>query len=203
MASQPFNNPSAQPELVEMFRSLLRKSRTEPADIPVAPAVITMTFGGAGGGSLNQGSCGLIEVTFPCRILGCQLYSGAYTGLSGTVPASLQPVAVTATIELLLGSKGAWIGGGVPIYGSNLAGRPALSAVPEASVDTTLWITDTLQPGDLLAYGLSSFTGLATFIVMSLAVRRVDATGQGVNNLTNTGGTAFTTAAGQPLAVRN
>jgi hypothetical protein len=135
---------------------------------------------------------GLVEVTFPCRILGCHLFSGIMT------TGGPAPIASTASVYLGLASQGSWATGSQPLYAGTM---PSISASAEANVDTSGWILE-LQPGDLIPYGLVSFTGSATFLTLTLPVRRLDVRGIGLQSVDDGGGTAFTDGSGNEFTVR-
>ena len=193
--SQPFNNPSASPALVEMWRNNLRKSRPPQPDRPVLPSVIVMTFDGAGQ-ALTAGQAGIAEITFPCKIIGCHMYAGIYS------PSLLKlvPAVISATVDLGLAIRNSWVGGSVPLYGTSP--RPALASQAESDVDVSGWPVIDMQPNDLIPYALVSITGTATVVTLTLVLRRVDLTGTGVEDVFDGAGIDFTDANGDPFTVR-
>jgi hypothetical protein len=190
--SQPFNNPASSPALVEMWRNNLRKSFRPDPIVPVAPLVVTINFDG-GAEPPVVGLGGLVRITFPCRILNCYIEAGIGSLLG---PA---PMAASATVYLGLAEQGAWASGSTPLYGATI---PTLTAAPEAIIDVSDWTVD-LQPGDMIPYGLTSFSGTATWLSLSLGIKRLDATRLGVGTLTDEGSTEFTNGSGDPFTVRN
>jgi hypothetical protein len=194
----PFNNPSAQPELVQMWRSAINKARTEIPPAPVLPSVILANFDGVGL-PLTVGMAAFAEVTFPCRLLGCHIYAGV-----ANITTGIQPIACSASVELRLAAQGQWASGSRTVYATT---RPTLTAAVEADVDITGWVTS-FQPGDVLTYVLSTFTGTATVLTISLPVRRLDVVGVGSPSLRDGAGsvilgTEFTTSAGEPFVLRS
>jgi hypothetical protein len=190
--STPFNNPEANPELVEVWRTLIAKARQEIPPPPVLPASININFDSAGT-PLTANMAGLCEIAFPCRILSCHMFAGTASGSSGILP-----TVATATVDLRIGSQGQWAGGSMPLYP---AGAPTMTNTSEAAIDTTGWIDD-LQPGDLLLWRLVSIVGTATWLSVTLRIRRLDVTGLGVAALTNQGAVNFTDASGASFVVR-
>ena len=163
------------PGLVEMFRQLIAKAQQEIPEPPVQPTCIMANFDGGGEGEvLREGMATFAHVTFPCRIMSCSMFAGI-----ASVTTGINPVAVTASVELRLAKVGAWATASVPLYAGT---RPAMTAVAEQSVDITGWTTD-LQPGDLLTYVLSTFTGTATVLTLSLPIRRIDVTRVGLDDV--------------------
>lgn len=166
--------PATNPALVEMWRSAIRKAQQTIPDPPVLPSVLTINFDG-GGLPLVAGLAGLAEVTFPCRILGCHIYAGS---------ALLEPIPVTATVELRLSAHGFWSSGSTPLYGTSSI--PSITAVAETDVSVTGWIID-LQPGDLIPYQLVTFSGAATWLSVNIPLRRLNQTGTGVSDVLSGG----------------
>jgi hypothetical protein len=78
---------------------------------------------------------------------------------------------------------------------------PSLANQSEADVDITGWITS-LQPGDQLIYSLSQFTGLATCITMTIAMKRIDQTDVGNPPVVDDTGGQFTDTSGDPFTTR-
>lgn len=183
----PFNNPAAQPELVEMWRNNLKKSQQALPEPPVLPTVISVNFDG-GGQPLVAGLAGLVEVTFPCRILSCHMYAGSTL---------IEPINVTATVDLRRGQQGIWSAGSHPLYGTTM---PSMTAQAESSPSITGWEVD-LQPGDLIVYRLATFTGTATWLTLTLPVKRIDVTGVGELGITDSG--TSVTVDGVPVVLRS
>lgn len=165
---------SARPELVAMWQSVLRKAQ-QPKDAPmVLPTAVIINFDG-GGQALTTGLGGIAEISFPCRLLACRMYGGIVSS-SGPLP-----VLTTATVYLGLSSVGNWVSGARPLYG---ASPPSMTSIEEEDIDTSDWVTE-LQPGDLIPYALTAFSGTATFLTVVLVVRRIDVTGIGVTEVDN------------------
>ena len=198
--SQPFNNSAAQPALVEMWRNNLRKSRavaqqrdpTVPPPATNTQAVVNIVFDG-GGQALVEGMAGVVEVTFACRIVGCHMFAGVGGALG------IEPWPATATVYLGIGAQTVWANGTTPLYG---AAVPAINNLSEVTLDITTWLVD-LQPGDLIAYALTSTTGTATVLVVSLPLLRIDTTGIGLTPATDVAEEPFTNQAGQTFTLRN
>lgn len=196
IGSQPFNNSAAAPALVEMWRNNLRKSRAvvpAPAPTLAQTAMVNIVFEG-GGQPLFAGLGGLVEIPFPCTVLGCHMFAGTVD------PVTFEPVPsiVSATVILRLGTQGAWAGGTRPLYATV---PPAMVSVVEEAPVIDGWVTQ-LQAGDLIAYSLAAFTGAATFLTLSLPIRRIDTTGLGTEALTDATGDAYVDASGQTYTVR-
>ena len=173
-----------------MWRSAILKARVQQEKIDQS-AAIEINFDG-GGQPLTVGLGGLIRVTFPCRVLNCYIEAGGVT-LTGCVP-----MIADATVYLGLGEQGLWAEGSTPLFGGTI---PTLAGASESSLDVSDWAID-LQPGDLIPYGLLTFAGTATWLSVSLAVKRMDVPGIGVGTLVDGGAAEFTNATGDPFVVR-
>lgn len=178
----PFVRPGSQAALVEMYRSLLRKSqvppaRAETADV-IAPTSINFNFDGVAVAPV-PGMVQMGEVPWPCHILSARMYAGNPLG---------DPAVATATVDLRMGQKGVWSLGSTAIYGTG--GMPTLTATVEQDVPITTWAVIELQPGDLLVGALNAFssTAGATWVVLALLVRRIVPTGIGVTTVVSDGG---------------
>lgn len=182
-------------ELVEMWRDNLRKSQQTLPPAPVLTSALVMNFDGAGQ-ALTVGMGGIPEMPPGAfRIIGCHLTAGIWN-----LPAlKIVPIATTASVDISLASQGQWVGGSRPIYGTV---PPSLTAAAEADIDVSSWIVD-LQPGDILAYALSTFSGAATVLTVTLTLRRVDAIGIGAPAVTDSTGAGFTNASGQTFTLRS
>lgn len=189
VVSSPFNNPSAQPALVEMWRNNLRKSRTPPPDKLPLPSSINVVMDG-GGFALSAGLAGLVEVRFPCRILACHLFAGS---------AALAPVAVTASVDLRLGRQGSWASGSSFLHGGTL---PGITAAVESDVSVSDWIVN-LEPGDLILYRLVSISGAATWLTLTLPVLRLDLTSSGTDDVIDGFGDDIVTSDGESVILRS
>lgn len=185
----PFNNPTAHPELVEMWRNNLRKSQQRIPPPSVLAATVLICFGG-GSYALLGGEATMAVVTFPCRILSATLLAG---------DSALNPVPFTATVDVRLGALGNWSSGSTPLHGGTM---PAMASVPEKLIDIADWITE-LQPGDLLPSRIVSCSGVASWLILCLWVRRLDVVGIDVGTVTDTGGAAFTDSGGNPYVIRS
>jgi hypothetical protein len=152
--------------------------------------VLLANFDGVGV-ALTAGMAGMIEVNFPCRILGCHMYAGIAT------PIGPQPIAATASVYLGLGAQGSWATGSRTLYANTM---PTLSGTAEANVDTTGWVRE-LQPGNVIPYQLVSFVGSATFLTVALTVRRLDTVGVGAIDMVDVAGAAFTDSNGAEFVV--
>ncbi len=189
----PFSIPSAQPALVDMWRSAINKARQEIPPAAVLPTVISINMDSVGL-PLVPNMAGMIQVTFPCRILGCFIYAGTANDTDGLMPAS-----VTATVDLRLGTQGDWSGGSVALYNTDTI--PTITAAAETSLSVDLWHID-LQPGDLILWRLVTFLGSATWMSVQLSVRRIDVTGIGVSSVFDPSSVDFTDGGGNPFVIR-
>jgi hypothetical protein len=191
----PFNNPSAQPDLVQMWRSAINKARQEIPPPPLLTAALIINFDGAGQ-PLTVGMGGIPELPPGAfRIIGAHLAAGIWS----LTDLSIVPIAVTATVDIQLATQGTWVGGSRPLYGS---ARPGLSSQAETDIDVTGWITE-LQPGDMLAYALATFTGTASVLTLTLTLRRIDVAGIDAAPVTDTTGSEFTDANGRSFTTRS
>lgn len=198
LGSQPFNAPQAAPELVEMWRSVLRKAQRPETDtlppVPQAGAVI-INFDGAGQ-PLTAGMGGIPEIPPGAwRIVGCHMAAGMYDVNS----LRIVPVAVSASVNLQLASHGSWQGGSRSLWANTM---PTLTAQAEADIDLSGWITD-LQPGDSIPYALATFTGSATVLTLTLTLRRLDVTGINAAPVTDDTGAIFTDSNGAAFVIRS
>jgi hypothetical protein len=181
--------------LDDAFTLLLAKARTRLPDEglnPPLPTTININFDGVGL-PLTVNMAGLVEITFPCTILGCHIYAGT-AGSTG-----LQPSFVTATVDLLLSQQGTWASGAATLY--NTGTIPTITAAVETSVSITGWIVN-LQPGDLILWRLATFSGTATWMSVTLPIRRLDTQNIGVLSLFDSSSINFTNASGSPFVVR-
>lgn len=161
------------PELQAMWESVLRKAQ-QPNDPAVAdPVSINIVFDGANQ-PLTVGMGGIFKIPYPCRILSCEMYS-ATTSLSGVFPAL-----TTATVYLGI-STGEWSSGAVPLTGTDPI---AMTNIEYQAIDVASWIRE-LQPGDVLPYSLTAFTGTATILSVVLWLRKLDVAGIGVAGVTD------------------
>lgn len=180
--------PTRVPALVEMWRDVFRKSYQPMPPAQVHTPVILFHFNG-GGAPLVVGQPMMAAVTFPSRVIGCWLFAGDDT---------LNPVSVTASVDLRRGQQGHWAEGSHPLYGATM---PGLSGASEADVSIADWFTE-LQPGDLLPARLAVFTGSATWLLLVLPLRRLDAVGLGVDELV-AGGDSIVTSGGDRVVLRS
>lgn len=180
--------PTRAPELVEMWRGVYRNSRQTFPALPIHTPVILFHFSG-GGLSLVTGHPIMTIATFPCRILGCWMFAG---------DDNLQPVAVTATVDLRIGQRGSWSAGSSPLYGSTM---PGLTAASEADVSVADWLVN-LQPGDLLPARLATFSGLATWLLLALPLRKLDAIGLGADDLVDSAEDQVVDESGNQVVLR-
>lgn len=194
--SQPFNNPSAHPELVDMWRSVIRKAQqNQEQKTPLAQtAALIINFDGAGQ-PLTVGMGGIPEMPPGAfRIMGVHMAAGIWN------PTDLRivPIITTASVDIRLASNGMWQGGARPLYANT---RPGLVAQAEAEIDISAWVTE-LQPGDLISYALATFSGTASVLTLTLTLRRLDVTGLDAPTANDTTGTAFTDASGLAFTLR-
>jgi len=180
-----------------MFRSLIRKAYVDPNRGTSAPAqsgAIIINLDNSIR-PLFAGMCGIPQIPpGGWQIIGIHLAAGTWNPTSFR----LQPVSCTATIDLRLASLGTWgAAGGIPLAPV----MPRLVNQAEADIDITGWITS-LQPGDQLIYSLSQFTGNATCITMTIAMKRIDQTDVGNPPVVDDTGTEFTDPDGDPFTTR-
>jgi len=191
----PFNNPSAQPALVEMWRSAINKARTEIPPPPLLTAALIINFDGAGS-VLTVGMGGIPELPpGSFRIIGAHLAAGVWS----PTDLLITPITTTATVDIRLASHGMWSGGARPIYGTT---QPGLTAQAEADIDISGWITE-LQPGDILSYALATFTGSATVLTLTLTLRRIDVAGINAPAFFDGSSVDFTDSSGIPFVSRS
>lgn len=191
----PFNDPSAQPDLVQMWRSAINKARQEIPPPPLLTSALIINFDGAGL-PLTVGMGGIPELPPGAfRVIGAHLAAGIWSPTSLTIT----PIIVTASVDIRLAAQGTWGGGSRPLYGST---RPSLSAQAEADIDVTGWITE-LQPGDLLPYALATFSGTATVLTFTLTLRRIDVVGIDAPPVTDVAGSSFTDSSGRAFTTRS
>lgn len=192
---------SSESQLDKAFSILLAKARQREEQQRAAsaeqadPCALVMNFDGAGQ-PLTVGMGGIPELPSGAfQIVGAHLAAGIWslTGLR------IVPIPTTATVDIQLAAQGTWGGGSIPLYG---AIRPGLSLQAEADIDLTGWITE-LQPGDILAYALSTFTGTATVLTLTLTLRRIQVVGIDAPPVTDDTGADFTDSAGRAFTTRS
>lgn len=181
----------AETKIVNAVRTIIAKATPADKATIAQPSVILINFDGAGQ-ALTVGMAGLVEVTFPCRILGCHIYAGIMTTTGPT------PDIADASVYLGLATQGAWAVGSRTLYANIM---PTISGVAEADVSVAGWTLD-LQPGDLIPYGLVSFVGTATFLTLALPVRRLDVRGIGVGAVANAAANTLINNAGNTVVQR-
>ena len=177
--------PSADAQLVNMWRSAIMKARLREDEVKRQPdqVALILNFDGAGQ-PLTVGMCGI--PTMPpgaFRIIGCHMNAGIWN------PDLLRvsPIPVTASVDIRLTSNGHWAGAGTALYGTT---RPTLTAQEEASIDISGWIVE-LQPGDILPYALATFSGTATVLTLTLLLRRIDLIGIDAPTVVDDSGTTL------------
>lgn len=154
------------------FITLLGKAQRPDPPPPVLPVSIEFGFDGVGAApDLDMVSKG--SVVFPARIIGCYIHAGN---------PQTAPAAATATFDLRIGRRGSWASGTVPLYGPL---QPGMADVAEQDFSIAGWYTLDLQPGDLLVARLLSFSTSAgaTWVTLSLVVRRLDVLGMGLSTV--------------------
>lgn len=170
MTSNPVE--SRRPELTAMFEGLIRKAQPTPDPPTAEPAMINIVFDGAGQ-PLTVGMGGILQIPYPCRILSATMFAGT-TSTIGVTPAV---VSANVFVGLSTGSLGdAWANGVAPLYGTSL---PAIVDSDSSEMDVTSWVRE-LQPYDIIAYALTSFTGTATLLNLGLLVKKLDIQGLGI-----------------------
>lgn len=139
----------------------------------------TIPTGSGGGVVVPTTGSGLTTITIPFSAGGLVLPS---SGLPGVVeiPGSLSlvwvhmfagneagsPVTVTASVDVRLTSEGSF-GGSTPIYGTTL---PRLQSDAAISIDIAGWRRN-YTTGDAIVYRLASFSGLATWLTLTMQMR--------------------------------
>lgn len=194
----------SQPQLVNMWRSAILKARQgldeSEKPRPTQDAALIINFDGAGS-PIRVGMGGIPQIPpGSWRILSYHISAGIWN------PSLLRlaPIICSATIELRLTHNGYWAGGSVPIYGDN-GTPPFLNNQAEAYVNDLAgfaWLTD-LQPGDLISYVLTSFTGTATVLTLTLALKRLYTTGSGETTVTDNTDTSLVDNSGHTIVLRN
>ncbi len=190
---------SVDSQLEKAFGVLLAKARQRELQrqetLAVADAVaLIINFDGAGQ-PLTVGMGGIPEMpSGSFTIVGCHMAAGIWS------PQLLQitAVPVSASVDLGLVSRGSWGGGTISLTGGI---RPTLTNQAEADIDITGWITQ-LQPQDLIPYALSTFTGIATVLTLTITLRRVDVPGIGTDAVTDETGGGLTDESGIPIVTR-
>ena len=187
------------PQLMEMWRSVIRKAYQQPPDaqtIGMRVTSLSVNFDG-GGQPLVVGMSGIPQMPAGAyRIIGCHMAAGIWDPVS----LSLRPAQVTASVDIRLASVGLWPGGSQPIYGDSI---PSLSGFPEVDIDLTDWRILNLQPFDQLVFSLVTVVGTLTTITTTLSLRQIDLAGLGVDPSTEEGtGEEFTDQDGFPMEER-
>lgn len=188
------------PQLMEMWRSVIRKAYQQPPDaqtIGMRVTSLSVNFDG-GGQPLVIGMSGIPQMPAGAyRIIGCHLAAGIWD----PVALSLRPAQVTCAVDIRLASLNLWPGGSQPIYGETI---PQLNQTPEAEMDLTDWRILNLQPLDQLVFSLLEVTGTLTTITTTLSLRQIDLAGLGVESQTEEGtGEEFTDQFGFPMEERS
>ena len=192
------NVASSESQLDKAFGILLAKARQREWEQQVERATacaLIMNFDGAGQ-PLTVGMGGIPEMPSGAfTIVGAHLAAGIWS----LTDLRIVPIITTATVDIRLAQHGMWAGGANPIYGTV---RPGLTAQAEVDIDISGWITQ-LQPGDILAYALATFTGGATVLTLTLTLRRNDVAGIDSPDFTAAAGGAFTTGGGLSFTSRS
>jgi hypothetical protein len=177
MAEQRGPKPDVdnQARLAQMWTELFSSIRTAPSTRLADTASINITFDGAGA-TLVEGMSGVVQIPFPCRIIDAWMFSGIF-GVGGTQPA----ITTSCSIMLSLSQIGQWSSGT-----GSIGSAPSLSGAAEQQQDISDWIVN-LQPGDLIAYSLADFIGSATFVTLTLTVRKLDVVNIGLGSVTDSG----------------
>lgn len=156
-----------------MWRNNLRKSAqqfTPQEKQRPRPIILHCQFGG-GTTAVTAGQTGMIEIPSPSTLLSVHIYAGS---------ALLVPIAITATIDLQLGQKNNWASGVLtPLHNGTLA---TISSAAEAEIDTTDWILQ-FQEGDLVGCRLATFSGTATWVLLTVKLQPLNVAGLGSADL--------------------
>lgn len=129
-----------------------------------------------------------LDVPFACRIVWARLKAGDAAGM---------PVSVDATVDVQL-SQFTTFGGQTPLYGSGTI--PTLTSASSVDLSLTGWIVD-LVTADTITAKLTTFTGQATWVTLSLQLRPTDVTVG--NAYTTSAGTVYTSANGRSYIFRS
>lgn len=181
------------PALVEMWRNNLRKSIGPQVveGVPLADTVSLSFHFGGGTTAVTAGQTGLLEVPFPARVVAIHFFAGS---------ALFVPTIVTATVDIQFASQGNWIAGMTPLHAGIL---PSIAAAAEGLVtDMTDWTT-ALAQGDLLGARLATFSGLATFLLVSIIVRKLPVKGIDVFEMVDDAGDRLVDDNGNPIVWRS
>lgn len=157
-------------------------------------ASVYMNFDGAGQ-VLLAGMGGIPTLpTGAFTIVGCHMAAGIWNARD----LLLSPMSVSASVDIRIASTGQWGGFSRPLYGTT---RPTMTNQSEAFISTVGWITQ-LQPGDMLAYVLTSFSGTATVMTLTLLLNRIDVIGISAPPVVDQNGVQLVDANGNPIVDR-
>ena len=190
---------SADALLDQAVRIILEKARQrEREEIrhqqATGDTALIINFDGAGQ-PLTVGMGGVPQMpNGSFTIVGCHMAAGIWSPTLFRVT----PVAASASVDMQLASRGFWAGGTISLTGGT---RPALTSQAEADISLAGWITE-LQPLDMIAYALATFTGTATVLTLTLTLRRLDVLGIGTDPITDTTGDTVTDESGFPVVIR-
>ena len=160
------------PHLVERWRNNLRKSavQSQPERQRTHPITVNFHFGGSTT-AVTAGQTGIAEIPCASTLLSCHIYAGT---------ALFVPSAVTATVDLQLGQKNAWSGGVLtPIHNGTLA---TITALAEVEISLTDWIIQ-FKENDIVACRLATFSGTATWLLVTLKLQPLNVVGLGSADL--------------------
>lgn len=149
---------------------------------------VNITFSGGGSALPASGLPGIVEIPGSLTLVWVHMFAGDENG---------DPVIVTASVDLRLTSEGNF-GGTSPIYGATL---PRIQADALASIDLTGWRLN-YTTGDAILYRLASFSGLATWLTLTMQMRPT-VTIIGQSSLVDNSANIVVDNAGNPVVTRS
>lgn len=154
------------------------------------PATINFEWSG-GGTALVATTCDpiLVEVPFDSNIVWAHLYAGDANG---------RPIKVTATVDLQLTQLAAF-GVTTALYGTGAT--PSLTVQSSADTPVVGWQAN-LITGDAIVARLATFTGLATWLALTLQLRPTDVA-IGVSTIVDNAGDTVVDSNGNTLVFRS
>lgn len=174
------------------FTTLLGKAQQDIAaaiDQPVRPATIESTWSG-GGQALTIATMDPVinEVPFASNLVWVHLFAGDNQGA---------PVNVTAQIDLHV-TQLATFGASQALNGTGLA--PSLVGGSAADIDITGW-QQNINAGDVIIAVPKAFSGLATWLTLTIQIRPTNVP-VGDTNVTDNSGSQIVDNNGNPIVVR-
>ncbi len=152
---------------------------------PIAVAIDPITFVSAP----TAADPVLIEIPFPCSIGWAHLFAGDAAG---------RPMVASATVDVQL-TQITNLGSSIALYGTGAI--PQLSNASAAIIDLTNWQPNLLT-SDILIARLTAFTGLATWVALTLQLVPTDV-GLGLIPVVDGAANLLTDGSGNTLVLRN